>query len=186
MTATAAAVDTSDAALGPTPARRRFFRQGQLASAVIGGVLASVITGLVPARIELVPTGSGLPGIQVAELFLWFGPALAGMALGYVAWVLTFEHRRPTVFGRAWSAERDWAITGAVFAAFLLGRLLGPSTDVATGVYETGDPTLVLRVDAPADVAITLVRYLATAGISAVLLRVAMDWWGDRRRGPTD
>ena len=57
---------------------------------------------------------------------------------------------------------------------------------MATGVYETGDPTLVLRVDAPADVSITLVRYLATAGISAVLLRVAMDWWGDRRRGPTD
>jgi hypothetical protein len=168
-------------------ARRHFLRQGQLAGAVIGGIAASMITGLVPPRIELASTGQGLPAIEFVDLLLWFGPMLLGLVVGYVAWVMAFEHRRPSPLGRGWSAERDWAITGAVFVAFFLGRLLTPTTrEIATGVYPTGDPSLVLRVDAPVDIAITLVRYLATTGIAAVMLRLVFDaYQAARGRRPT-
>ena len=166
-------------------ARRRFLRQGQLAGAVIGGIAASMITGLVPPRIELAGIGQGLPAIGFGDLLLWFGPLLVGMVVGYVVWVVAFEHRRPGLLGRGWSAERDWAITGAVFVAFVLGRLLAPGPGaLATGVYSTGDPNVVLRVDAPVDIAITLVRYLATTGIAAVMLRLVFDAYQAMRRRP--
>ncbi len=170
--------DRSAAAPEPSPARRRFLRQGQLACAVIGGIVASMVTGLVPPRIELVQDGLELPAITIVDLVLWFGPLLVGMVVGYVTWIMAFEHRRPSLLGRGWSAERDWAITGALFVAFFVGRLLAPSpSELATGVYSTSDPNVVLRVDAPVDIAITLVRYLATTAIAAVLLRLVMDAW---------
>lgn len=164
------------AAAEPSPVRRRFLRQGQLAGAVIGGILASMVTGVVPPRIELVQEGQDPAAIGILDLILWFGPVLVGLVVGYVVWVSAVEHRRPSLLGRGWSAERDWAITGAVFVAFFVGRLLAPpSSELATGVYSTGDPTVVLRVDAPVDIAITLVRYLATTGIVAVLLQFVFD-----------
>jgi hypothetical protein len=154
-----------------------------MAGAVIGGIAASVLTGLVPPRMELVQKGAEPAPIAFGELLLWFGPLLVGMVIGYVTWVVVFEHRRPSVLGRGWSAERDWAITGGVFAAFFLGRVLAPTPiELATGVYPTGDPNVVLRVDAPVDVAITLVRYLATTGIAAVMLRLVFDAWQAARR----
>jgi hypothetical protein len=176
---------STTAASAASTERRRFLRQGQLAGAIIGGILASIVTGLVPARMELVRNTVGLPPIALVELFLWFGPLLLGMGVGYVAWVMLFEHRRPSLLGRGWSAERDWAITGGVFAAFLLGRLLAPAPgELATGVYSTGDPNVVLRVDAPVDIAMTLVRYLATTGIAAVMLRLVFDAYQAMREGP--
>ena len=177
--------DATAAASEVSTARRRFLRQGQLAGAAIGGISASIVTGLLPPRIEFVGTGEGLPAISTASLFVWFGPLLVGMVVGYVAWVMIFEHRRPSLLGRGWSAERDWAITGAVFVAFFVGRLFAPSTrEIATGVYSTGDPNVVLRVDAPVDIAITLVRYLASAGIASVLLRLVFDAYQSLRGRP--
>jgi hypothetical protein len=179
----AGATDPTAAARDVPPERRRFMRQGQMAGAIIGGIAASMLTGLVPPRIELVQKGADPPPIAFAELLLWFGPLLVGMVIGYVAWVVLFEHRRPSLLGRGWSAERDWAITGGVFVAFFIGRLLAESPgELATGVYPTGDPNIVLRVDAPVDIAITLVRYLATTGIAAVMLRLVFDAWEAARR----
>lgn len=177
---------TAAAGAGPevAPARRRFLRQGQMAGAIIGGILASIVTGLLPPRVELAQAGQ-LPPVGITDLLLWFGPLLVGMVVGYVAWVALFERRRPSLLGRGWSAERDWAITGAVFVAFFLGRLLAPAAgETATGVYATDDPNLVLRVDAPVDIAITLVRYLASTGIAAVLLRLLIDGYQAMRGRP--
>ena len=164
------------AAPEPSPARRHFLRQGQLAGAVIGGILAAILTGVLPPRMELVGIGPELAEVNFVDLLLWFGPLLIGMALGYIGWVMAFEHRRPSLLGRGWTAERDWAITGAVFVAFFLGRFLASSSsESATGLYPTGDPNVFLHVDAPVDIAITLVRYLATTGIAAVMLRLVFD-----------
>ncbi len=106
------------------------------------------------------------------------------MAIGYVVWVGVVEHRRPSLLGRPWTGERDWAITGGIFVAYLLTRIVVPTDPgQAGGLYSTADPEVLLRVDAPVDVAIVLVRFLMSASISAVLLRVIVDALPNRRVG---
>jgi hypothetical protein len=166
--------------------RRRFLRQGQLAGAIVGGIAASVIAGLLPPRLELVETGAQLGGVAPETVLLWLGPMVAGMAVGYVVWTMLFEHRRPSLVGRPWSGERDWAITGGLFVAYVLTRaLVPPASERASGLYSTGDPALFLLVDAPVDTAIALVRFLASAGIGAVLLRLVFDALQPRPRQPS-
>ncbi len=169
MTATASVPE-------PSPARRRFLRQGQLAAAAIGGIAAMALVGLVPPRMTLVRIRPEVELVSV-DVLLWLVPLLLGMTVGYVVWAVVFEHRRPSLLGRPWSGERDWAITGGLFVAYVLMRtIIPPARDRASGLYSTEDPVQFLLVDAPVDIAIVLVRFLASAAISAALLRLVFDW----------
>jgi hypothetical protein len=166
-------VTTAAAAL----ARRRFLRQGQLAGAAIGGIAAALVVGLLPTRMRLVEVGPELGTSSFGDILVWFVPVVLGMALGFVAWLALIEHRRPTFRGGGWTAERDWAITGGMFVGYILLRVFTPSTGAgASGLYPTGDAGVFLLVDAPIDVAMALIRFLASATIAAVLLRLVFDW----------
>jgi hypothetical protein len=138
-----------------------------------------VIVGLLPAQIRLVEVGPGadVGSSSLQDVLRWLLPIFAGMAVGYLAWVLAVERRRPTLRGGGWTAERDWAITGGLFAAFLLTRLFAlEDPSAASGLYPTGDPGVDLLVDAPVDIAKVMIRFLASASIAAVLFRVVNDW----------
>lgn len=164
------------AAAHPSPERRHFLRQGQLAGVAIGGIAAAFVTGMLPARMQLVRMGPELNALWLEGLILPFAAMVLGMAVGYLVWIMVFEHRRPSLLGRPWSGERDWAITGGLLVAYFLGLLLKPAArDGASGLYSTSDPVLVLQVDAPVDIAIVFVRYLASASITAVMLRLVID-----------
>jgi hypothetical protein len=173
------------------PPRRRFLRQGQLAGSAVGGIVVAVIVGLLPPQVRLVERGPELNTSSLADVARWLLPIAIGMGVGYLAWVLAFERRRPTVRGGGWTSERDWAITGGLFAAFLLTRLfaLEDGTSVS-GLYPTNAADVYLLVDAPIDIAKAMVRFLASASIAAILFRVTNDWWqalrdrGAGARGP--
>ena len=176
----------TDLSAEPVPsARRRFLRQGQLAGATIGGILASVVAGLLPPRMTLVTIGPELNPGPLEGLVLPLVLMVVGMAVGYVAWVGAFEHRRPSLLGRPWTGERDWAITGGIFVAYVLTRAVIPTEPrQAGGLYPTGDPEVLLRVEAPVDIAIALVRFLMSASISAVVLRLVIDSLQSMRARP--
>jgi hypothetical protein len=158
-------------------ARRQFVRQGQLAGTALGGIVTSVVVGLLPAQIRLVPSGQDLGDSTVQDILRWYAPILVGMGAGYVAWVIAFEHRRPSLRGSGWTSERDWAITGGLFAAFLLTRLFSLSDPTAvSGLHGTAGSSVAVLVDAPVDIARTMIRFLASGSISAILFRVASDW----------
>lgn len=165
-------------------ARRQFLRQGQLAGSALGGIVAAVVVGLVPPQVRLVELSPDLNTSSLGDVARWLVPIVLGMALGYLAWIIVFERRRPTLRGSGWTSERDWAITGGLFAAFLLTRLfaLEDPTSVS-GLSSTPDPNVYLLVDAPIDIARAMIRFLASASIAAILFRVVTDWrrsWRDR------
>jgi hypothetical protein len=162
----------------PLPAaRRQFLRQGQLAATAVGGIVAAVLVGLLPAQLRLVEKTPELGNASLQDVLRWLVPIFLGMAIGYVAWLGLFEHRRPSLRGGGWTSERDWAITGGLFAAFLLARLfaLEDATSVS-GLYPTPDSNVYLLVDAPVDIARVMIRFLASASIAAVLFRLVTDW----------
>lgn len=174
-----------------SPPRRRFLRQGELAATALGGILAAVGVGLLPPELRLVSRALDLEAASLPDILRWYLPILGGMGVGYVAWLRMFEQRWPTLRGGGWTNERDWAITAGLIGAFLLTRLfsLGDPTTVS-GLHATGNPDQLLLVDAPVDVARTMIRFLASGSIVAVLCRVVADWRESRRdrdavtRGP--
>ena len=161
---------------------RQFLRQGQLAGSSAGGIVAAVIVGLLPAQVRVVEVTPELGTSSFQDVVRWLLPIFAGMAIGYVGWLSVFEHRRPSLRGGGWTSERDWAITGGLFAAFLLTRLFALEDPTsASGLYPTPDSKVFLLVDAPVDIAKVMIRFLASATIAAVLLRLIFDWLQSRR-----
>jgi hypothetical protein len=154
-------------------ARRQFLRQGQLAGSAVGGILAGVLVGLLPVQSRLVENTPELGNASVLDVLRWLIPIFVGMGIGFLGWLALFEHRRPSLRGGGWTSERDWAVTGGLFAAFLLTRLflLADPTSVS-GLYPTQDPGVFVLVDAPIDIARAMVRFLASASIAGIVLRV--------------
>jgi hypothetical protein len=167
-------------------ARRQFLRQGQLAGSAVGGIVAAMIVGLLPAQARLVEVSDDLNTGSLLDITRWMIPIVVGMAIGYLGWLAIVEHRRPSLRGGGWTSERDWAVTGGLFVAFLLTRLFVLGDGAAqSGVHATADPAVSLLVDAPIDIARAMVRFLASASIAAILLRLvfqAVEPWRARRR----
>jgi hypothetical protein len=127
----------------------------------------------VPAQVRFVGASDDLNTASLLDIARWMLPIVVWMAIGYLGWLTLLEHRRPSLRGGGWTSERDWAITGGLFAAFLLTRLFALDDGAAqSGFHQTPDPNVLLLVDAPLDIARAMVRFLGSASIAAILLRV--------------
>jgi hypothetical protein len=87
---------------------------------------------------------------------------IGALVAGAVGWTLAFQRWRPRPFGPHPPPRLPWSLAVAAFVPCLVLGAIPVPLQTASGLYDTGEGDLLLRVAAPADAASMGVVALAT------------------------